>query len=67
MDRVLHNVLQGLRGREVVAQATNGVGPGRAAATNISPHAQQVHKEVAAELVGQHLEYRKKKNILLRH
>ena len=53
VDRVLHQMAERLRRREVVAEAADGVGPG--GARRVGPDAQEVHQEVAAKLDRHHL------------
>ena len=52
VDGVSEHGGQRLRGREVVAEAADGVG---AAAARVTPHAEQVDEEVAGELDAHHL------------
>lgn len=52
MDRIGEHRLKGLRRREIVAEATDGV---RTLRSVVGPHAQQVDEEVAGELRREHL------------
>ena len=53
MDRVRQDTGKCVRGREVVAEAADGVG----SAATIMPHAQKIHEEVTGELNRQHLNW----------
>ena len=54
MDGVSEDGGQGLGGREVVAETSNGVG---SAASGVIPDSEQVYKEVSSKLDAEHLRY----------
>ena len=54
MDGIGEDGAQGLWGREIVAETSDGIG---SAASSVIPDSEQVYKEVSSKLDAEHLRY----------